>query len=48
MDACTFRLQKISEIQKLLELEIEEHATLSKKYKRWVKIARVVSNVLWW
>jgi len=45
MDPSAFRLQKISEIQKLLELEIKEHTGLSKMYNRGVKIARIVVGV---
>ena len=44
--AHSYRLQKISEVQKTLEEERDKRSTLSKKYHRSSKIIRVIDNVL--
>ena len=44
--AHSYRLQKISEIQKMIEQERDKRATLSKKYHRSVRIINVADNIL--
>lgn len=44
--AHSYRLQKISEIQKEIEQERDKRSTLSKKYHRSVKIINAVDDVL--
>jgi hypothetical protein len=44
--AHTFRLHKISEIQKQIEQERDKRQTLSKKYHRSVKAINVADNIL--
>jgi hypothetical protein len=44
--AHSYRLQKISEIQKMITQERDKRATLSKKYHRSVRIINVADNIL--
>ena len=42
-----YRLQKINEIQTILNEELEKRTILSKKYHKWVKILGVSSLSFW-
>jgi hypothetical protein len=44
--AHVYRLKKVSEIQKSIEVEMEKRASLSKKYHRSVRIINAVDDVL--